>query len=84
MTDDEARDLICSVLSRIAPEVDPATIDPDAELGPELDLDSMDFLNLVERVCTATGVDIPEHDYPQILTLAAFGRYLVDASAQRA
>jgi acyl carrier protein len=80
MTDDEAHDLICTVLGRIAPEVDPATIDPDAELGPELDLDSMDFLNLVEGVSVATGLDIPEHDYPAILTLRAFQHYLADAT----
>jgi acyl carrier protein len=83
MTDDEAHDLICTVLTGIAPEVDPATIDPDVELGPELDLDSMDFLNLVEGVCASTGLEIPEHDYPQILTLHTFQHYLTEAVAQK-
>lgn len=76
MTNDDARAVIISVLGRIAPEIDPATIDPDAELGDELDLDSMDFLNLVEGVAAETHREIAERDYPQLMTLAGFTQYL--------
>jgi acyl carrier protein len=76
MNTDEARTLVLTVLGRIAPEIDPATIDADAELGSELDLDSMDFLTLVEDVGRETGFDIPERDYPQIMTLTLFADYL--------
>jgi acyl carrier protein len=76
MTDDEARRVILDVLARIAPEIDPATIDPEVELGDELDLDSMDFLNLVEGVSAAVQRDIPEHDYPSLATLASFTAYV--------
>jgi acyl carrier protein len=36
----------------------------------------MDFLNLVAAVADATGVDIPEHDYPEVQTLGMFATYL--------
>ena len=49
---------------------------PDDELGADLDLDSMDFLRLVEGVAETTGRDIPERDYDRIGTLAAFTGYL--------
>jgi len=76
MNEAEARNVVVEVLAAIAPEIDGATIDPDAELGAEVDLDSMDFLNLVDGVSARVGHDIPEHDYPHLTTLAAFGAYL--------
>ena len=76
MTPDDARTVILSTLGGIAPEIDPETIGPDDELGADLDLDSMDFLRLVEGVAEATGRDIPERDYDRIGTLAAFTGYL--------
>jgi acyl carrier protein len=79
MTSDEARSVIVAVLARVAPELDPASIDPNAEIGTDLDLDSMDFLNLVEGVAVEVHRDIAERDYPQLTTLASFAEYLADA-----
>lgn len=81
MNDEEARRTILEVLARVAPEVDADTLDPTAELGEELDLDSMDFLALVEGVAARTGRDIPERDYPQLITLERFADYLRNQSA---
>jgi acyl carrier protein len=65
-----------AVLSTIAPEIDPATVDRSGELQFEFDLDSMDFLNLVEGVARATGRAIPERDYAALATVDAFVDYL--------
>lgn len=81
MNNDEARQVILTVLGRVAPEIDPTTVDPDTELGDELDLDSMDFLNLVEGVATEVHIDIAERDYPQLTTLASFADYLIQSVA---
>jgi acyl carrier protein len=78
---DDARTAVLAALARVAPEIDPATVGDDDELQVELELDSMDFLNLVTAVSEATGVDIPERDYPQILTVASFATYLVASTA---
>jgi acyl carrier protein len=66
-------------LGRIAPEIDASRLDPNAELREELDIDSMDFLNLVTALSERLKIDIPEIDYPKLTT---FGN-AVDYLAQR-
>lgn len=77
MTRDDALALVKDVLSQIAPEIDSATLDSGADLQADLDLDSMDVLNLVIGVHERTGIDIPERDYPQLTSVGAFADYLV-------
>lgn len=72
-----ANDIILSVLSGIAPEIDPETVDRAGQLQFEFDLDSMDFLNLVEAVGKAAGIEVPERDYAAIATLDGFADYIV-------
>jgi len=76
MTRDDATALLASSLHEIAPEVDLGGVDADAPIQEELDIDSMDFLNLVTAIHTRTGVDIPERDYPRLATVNAFVDYL--------
>lgn len=75
----EARTLLDSLLHRIAPEVDLASVDPDALFQQEVDLDSMDFLSLVTALHEATGIEVPERDYPSIATISGFVAYVVGA-----
>jgi len=63
-------------LNNIAPEVDLANIDPAADLREAVDIDSMDFLNLVTALHHRTGIDIPEIDYPKFVTLSGIIAYL--------
>jgi acyl carrier protein len=81
---DELRDLIIEVLSEIAPETDPAAADPTEDLRDELDLDSMDELNMITRVSERLGIDVPEKDYPQMRTLEGAVAYLSGRIAARA
>ena len=76
MTDAEARDLLLTALAEIAPEAEGATLDGDVELSEQLDIDSMDFLNLVAAVSERSGIDIPERDYPKLRTLDEAVAYL--------
>jgi len=78
MNAQEGRAAVLALLSEITPEADLASMDPGADLRTELDMDSMDFLNLVEGLAQATGVDIPESDYPRVRTVDALTAYLVD------
>jgi acyl carrier protein len=45
-------------------------------LCEQIDLDSMDLLNLVIAIHEATGVDIPEADYPEMASLDGCAAYL--------
>jgi acyl carrier protein len=63
-------------LGNIAPEIDPKTVDAGADLREALDIDSMDFLNFVTAIHRRLGVDIPEIDYPKLVTLDGAVHYL--------
>jgi acyl carrier protein len=64
-------------LGNIAPEIDLKTVDAGADLREALDIDSMDFLNFVTAIHHRLGVDIPEIDYPKLVTLDGAVHYLV-------
>ena len=69
MTRDEIDRPLLSCLTAVAPEIDAEEIEDDADLREELDLDSMDVLRWVQGIHKALGVEIPEEDYGQIVSL---------------
>jgi acyl carrier protein len=73
---DLARDTVAAILGQIAPEAELDDVDPGEDLRTELDLDSLDFLGLIEGLKERTGVDVPEGDYPQVRSLAGLITYL--------
>ena len=70
--------IVRAALGKVAPEFDPDVIDPGADFHDDLGLDSMDTLNLVIALHEATGIDIPERDYPRITSIASTVAYLGD------
>ncbi len=83
MTDDEIKATVLRVISDIAPEAALDHIDPTVDLREQLDLDSMDILNMMIAIHEATGVDIPEADYPQLASLngcVTYLRYRINAA----
>ena len=77
----DIRQVIQEELNNIAPEADIASVDPAADLREAIDIDSMDFLNLVIAIHRRLGVDIPEIDYPKLGTLNGAFAY-IDAKLQ--
>jgi acyl carrier protein len=77
----EAQDAISRALAAVAPEVDLRDVGPDERMREALDIDSLDFLSLVEQLHALTGVDIPEGDYGAVETVAGMSSYLVQHSA---
>lgn len=78
MNEQDARAAVQAAIGKVAPDVDLAEVDEDARLRQDLELDSLDFLRLVETIDTATGVDIPERDYPVVATVKGLIGYLAD------
>jgi acyl carrier protein len=76
MTRDELEAVVADVLAGIAPEADLATVGEGEDLREALDLDSMDFLNLVIGLHEKLGIDIPEADYPKLFTKGGLLTYL--------
>ncbi|MGO8911976.1 MAG: acyl carrier protein [Bradyrhizobium sp.] len=76
MNDLDIRKVVQEELNNIAPEVDLATIDPAADLRETFDIDSIDFLNFITAIHHRLGVDIPELDYPKLITLDGAVAYI--------
>lgn len=76
MTPEQARNVIDEAISQIAPDADLGSLAPDADLRDALELDSLDFLNLVESLSQRTGRRIDEDDYPQLATMASAVKFL--------
>ena len=79
MTPDEIQTVVIRCIRRVAPEVEPDEIEPDQPLRAQLDIDSMDQLNIVIEIHKELGIEIPEEDYPRLMTLRGAVAYLDEA-----
>jgi len=68
VTREEVRATMLRVLGEIAPEANLAALKPDVAFRDQLDLDSMDLLNVVIGLHAALDVEIPEADYSSLVT----------------
>jgi acyl carrier protein len=80
MTRDEIKDAVVDALSEVAPEADPATLEPDVSVRDQLDIDSMDSLNWVIGIHERLGVDIPESEWGRLQTLDQVVDYIAGAA----
>ena len=76
MTEAEIRRMVLDALASVAPELDEATLAPDQSFRDQLDIDSMDFLNYVIALHEALKIDIPEEDYPRLVSIDGAVAYL--------
>ncbi len=74
---------VLGLLHDLRPEADLDGLSPDADLREELDLDSMDILNLAIGLSEATGIDVPEEDYRHLGTLSDCVAYLEARRGER-
>lgn len=76
MTRDAISDVIIEIIRDIDEEADTASLAADKPLRDQLDLDSMDFLDIVMELRKRYKLQIPEEDYPQLATLDSCVNYL--------
>lgn len=76
MDEAELRRTVIDNLMAIAPELDPATLQPDAPLRKQVDLDSFDWLRFLLALHEVLNVEIPETDYQELTTLNRLMAYL--------
>lgn len=68
--------LIIEIIADIDDEAEFDNLDPEQPLRDQLDLDSMDFLDIVMELRKRYKLQIPEEDYPQLATLNSCTNYL--------
>jgi len=76
MTKEECKQVVLDIISEIAPDEDLTNVKPDVRLRDQLDLDSMDFLDIVMELRKKYGVNVPEADYMKLSTLDGAADYL--------
>ncbi|MDH3349516.1 MAG: acyl carrier protein [Desulfobulbaceae bacterium] len=76
MTRDEIKDIVLEIIEDIDDEAEFDDLDAEAPLRDQLDLDSMDFLDIVMELRKRYKLQIPEEEYPQLATLKSCIDYL--------
>ena len=76
MTSEAVKEAVINIINDILPEGDCSTVDPELKLRDQLDLDSMDFLDIVMELRKQYKVEVPEEDYPKLATLNSCVEYL--------
>jgi acyl carrier protein len=76
MTPAEIREEVLDILSDIAPDEDLSKLDDNVRFREQLELDSMDFLDIVMELRKRYRVQIPEDDYVNLASMATTVAYL--------
>ena len=77
MTEVEIKKVVCDALSNVAPEIDPETVDPAKDLRDQIDIDSVDFMNFVIGLHKELGIEIPDADVSNHVTVNGCVAYLM-------
>jgi len=73
---DQVASRILEILDQVAEGLDLSNVDPDLSLREQLGLDSVDFLDFVMVLRTRYGIEVPEEDYQELMTLNSSVAYL--------
>ena len=76
MTPVEIREEILDILGDIAPDEDLTCLVDETAFRDQLELDSMDFLDIVMELRKRYRVQIKEEDYEQLASMASTVAYL--------
>ena len=77
MNSEQIRQVIMEILERIAPDEDLSDLDDTRPFREQMELDSMDFLDIVMELRKMYRMQIPEEDYPHLNTMAGTVAYLL-------
>ncbi len=76
MTKEETKQVVLDIIADVAPDEDLSSIKPDVRLRDQLELDSMDFLDIVMELRKRHNIEVPEAEYPQLASLDSCAEYL--------
>lgn len=76
MTQEEIKASVLDIISEIVPDEDTNQLDPDVRIRDQINLDSMDFLDIIMELRKRYKVEVPEEDYQNLATLNSSAAYL--------
>ena len=83
MTREEVVIAIKDIIAIVAPDEDITNLDHKERLRDQIDLDSMDFLDIVMELRKLYGVQVPEEDYKELATIEGCVNYLHGMLAEK-
>lgn len=76
MNKEEIRGEVLDILEDIAPDEDLSNLDDSVSFREQMELDSMDFLDIVMELRKRHRVQIPEDDYVELASMDSTVAYL--------
>ena len=76
MTENEVKQIVIDIINEIAPDEDTSDLKSEVALRDQMDLDSMDYLDIVMELRKQHGIEVPEADYPELASLDRCANYL--------
>ena len=72
----EVREKIFNIISDVAMDEDLSNLNDGESLRDQLDLDSMDFLDIVMELKKRYKIEVPQDDYEHLASLESCVKYL--------
>ena len=76
MTTENVKEIVLDIIADVAPDEELDGLNSAGSLKEQLDLDSMDFLDIVMELRKRHKVEVPSEDYPRLATLDSCVEYL--------
>ena len=76
MKAEDIRAMILEVIHQIVPDEDLSNLKGDVRIRDQIEMDSMDFLDIMMELRKRYGIKVPEEDYMQLSTLDGSVAYL--------
>ncbi|MDH4241548.1 MAG: acyl carrier protein [Phycisphaerae bacterium] len=76
MKANEIRAMILEVIHEIVPDEDISNLKGDVRIRDQIEMDSMDFLDILMELRKRYGIKVPEEDYMELSTLDGSVAYL--------
>jgi acyl carrier protein len=76
MTLEQIREEIIDILGDISPDEDLSQLEDERSFREQLELDSMDFLDIVMELRKRHRIQIPEDEYPRLASMSSTVEYL--------
>ncbi|MFH0982892.1 MAG: acyl carrier protein [Planctomycetota bacterium] len=77
MTREQIKEIVLNIIAVVAPDADLSNLKGDVRLRDQLEMDSMDFLDIVMELRKRYKIEVPKEDYPRLSTLDGCAEYLM-------
>jgi acyl carrier protein len=76
MTKEKIKSVLMEIVAEIIPDEDLTNLKGDVPIREQVELDSMDFLDIIMELRKRYGIEVPEDDYMQLATIDSSVAYL--------